>query len=60
MSEHSKSETFHTLYGVWLHGQITSLIDQANARKSEIPAGQSADVHAALADLEKILGKLKK
>jgi hypothetical protein len=56
MSEYSKS---NMLYGVWLHGQIKSLVDQAHSRKSEIPANQKADVESALAELEKVLGKLQ-
>ncbi len=51
---------FQALYGVWLHGQIKGIVDQANARKSEIPAEMSADVHAALSQLEQALSKLQK
>jgi hypothetical protein len=57
MSEYSRPQA---LYGVWLHGQIKGLVDQAHSRKSEVPAEQSADVQAALADLEKVLGKLQR
>jgi hypothetical protein len=56
MSEYGKPQAF---YGVWLHGQVKHIIDQANSRKGEIPANQSGDVQAALAELEKALGKLQ-
>ena len=55
MGEYGKIQPF---YGVWLHGQIKNLVDQANRRKGEIPQEQSADVQAAVAELEKVLGKL--
>jgi hypothetical protein len=47
------------LYGVWIHGQIRSLLDQANQRKSEVPAEQSNDVQEALKHLENALSKLQ-
>ena len=50
--------TLNQLYGGWLHGQIKSLVDQAHKRKGEVPPEHSGDVQAAVAELEKILGKL--
>jgi hypothetical protein len=48
------------LYGVWIHDQIKSVVDQANQRKSEVPAEQSGDVHEALKSLEHALGRLQR
>jgi hypothetical protein len=45
-------------YGVWLHGQIKGLLDQANQRKGEVPPEQSGDVQAAVAALEQAVQKL--
>ena len=57
MSEYSKP---HVFYGPFLYGQVKSLIDQANQRKSEVPAEQNNDVQEALKHLESALGKLQK
>ncbi|MEA2721861.1 MAG: hypothetical protein QOJ39_3725 [Candidatus Eremiobacteraeota bacterium] len=54
----SGSGKVQALYGVWVHGQIKGILDQANKRKSEIPAEQSADVQEALKALEQALQKL--
>jgi hypothetical protein len=56
----SDDAKFHVLYGVWLHGQIKSVIDQAHQRKGEVPAHQSADVQAAVQALEQALSKLQR
>jgi len=48
------------LYGVWIYGQVKGLIDQANQRKSEVPAEQNSDVQEALKHLESALGKVQK
>jgi hypothetical protein len=49
----------HQLYGVWVYGQVKSIVDQANQRKSEIPPHQSKDVEDALTHLHSALSKLK-
>ena len=54
------SGKFQPLYGVWIYGQVKSLIDQANQRKSEIPAEHSNDVQEALKHLESALSKVQK
>ncbi|MEA2721862.1 MAG: hypothetical protein QOJ39_3726 [Candidatus Eremiobacteraeota bacterium] len=50
---------FQPLYGVWLHGQVRSVVDQAHQRKGEIPPNQSSDVQEALKHLENALSKLQ-
>jgi hypothetical protein len=55
----AESSKFHVLYGPWLHGQVKSVYDQAQQRKSEIPAEQSSDVQEALKHLETALSKLQ-
>jgi hypothetical protein len=48
------------LYGVWIHGQIKNILDQARQRTSEITAEQKADVEAALQSLEQALSKVQR
>jgi len=56
MADYGKPQAF---YGVWIHGQIKNVIDQAHQRKSEIPPNQSSDVQEALKHLEHALSKLQ-
>jgi len=48
------------VYGVWIHGQIKGILDQARQRTSEVSAEQKADVEAALQSLEQALSKVQR
>jgi hypothetical protein len=46
------------LYGVWIHSQVKSILDEANQRKGEVSAEASSAVQEALKHLEDALAKL--